>query len=240
MSSVSDIFNALQIQKSEYAVYAGFDEPLIKSGVGYIEQIHVFVSEKVDVNPPLLKELGKLFSPFSSILFTGSSWYRMPILKAGVDEDVWDFDELTYFTASRFADGGSSAKTPLTVISLSQTPRMAEDPTVFLPGGFSSGDGEKDEERKPRKDEGDKGDNGDADKGNKDDKDSDDDPENLFEDQGGTIAGPAEIFFEIVSMVYPIHDNLKAFQTVKMDGSLAIKVVLHSYLSDYSLIKSDV
>jgi hypothetical protein len=122
MSSVSEIFDRLQIQKSEYAVYAGFDESLIKSGVGYLEQIHVFVSAEVDANSPLLAELGRLFSPFSSILFTGSSWYRMPVFKAGVDGDIWDFDELTYFTASKFADGGSSAKTPLTVISLSQTP----------------------------------------------------------------------------------------------------------------------
>jgi len=241
MSSVSEILDRSQIQKSEYAVYAGFDEFLIKSGVGYIEQIHVFVSAEVDANSPLLAELGRLFSPFSSILFTGSSRYRMPVFKAGVDGDVWNFDELTYFTASQFADGGSGAKTPLTVISLSQTPRPAEGPTSLSRGGSSSGDGEKNEERKSRKGkERDRGDNDEADKGDKNDEDPDDDPEDPFEDRGGTIAGPAKIFFEIVSKVYPIHDSLNVFQTLKMEGGLTIKVVLHSYLRDYSLIKSNV
>jgi hypothetical protein len=238
MSSVSDIFDRSQIQQSEYAVYAGFDESLIKSGVGYLEQIHVFVSAKVDVNSPLLAELGRVFSPFSSILFTASYSYRMPVFKAGVDGDVWNFDELAYFTASKFADGGSSAKTPLTVISLSQTPRLADGPTGFSQGGSSNGDGEKNEKRRPKK--GKERDRGDNDKGDEDDKDPDDDDPQPFEDPGGTIAGPAKIFFEIVSNVYPIRDTLNAFQTLTIEGSLTIKVVLHSYLNDYSLINYNV
>jgi len=236
MSTVSEIFDRLQIQKSEYAVYAGFDESLIKSGVGYIEQIHVFVSAEVDANSSLLAELGRLFSPFSSILFTGSSWYHMPVFKPGVNGDVWNFDELTYFTASKFADGGSSAKTPLTVISLSQSPRLADGPTGFSQGG----DGKKNEERRPNKGkERDRGNNDEADKGDKN-EDPDDDPGEPFGDRGGTIAGPANFFFEIVSKVYPIHDSLNAFQTLIMEGSMTIKVVLYIYLSDCSLIKSNV
>jgi hypothetical protein len=243
MPSVFEIFDRSQIHKSKYAVYAGFDESLIKSGVGYIEQIHVFVSAEVDANSPLLAELGRLFSPFSSILFTSSSWYHMPVFKAGIDGDVWDFDELTYFTASKLADSGSSAKTPLTVISLSQTPRLADGLTGFSRGGSGNGDGEKNDERRPDKGkERDREDNDKADKGDKNDKDPDDDPEDPFEDRGGTIAGPAKIFFEIVSKLYPIHDSPNAFQVqiLTMDGNLTIKVVLHSSLSDYSLIKSNV
>jgi hypothetical protein len=238
MSSVSEIFSRSQIQQSEYAVYAGFDESLIESGVGYLEQIHVFVSAKVDADSPLLAELGGLFSPFSSILFTGSSSYRMPVFKAGVDGDVWNFDDLAYFIASKFADGGSSAKTPLTVISLAQTPRPADGPTGFLRGDSSNGDGEKNEKHRSKK--GKERDRGDNDKGDEDDQDPDDDDPEPFEDPGGTISGPAKIFFEIVSKVYPICNNLNPFQTVTMEGSLIIKVVLHSYLSDYSLINSNV
>jgi len=241
MKSVSEIFDRLQIQKSEYAVYAGFDESLIKSGVGYIEQIHVFILAEIDANSPLLAELGRLFSPFSSILFTGSSWYHMPVFKASADGDIWNFDELTYSTASKFADGGSNAKTPLTVISLSQTLRLADGPTGFSRGGASNGDGEKNEERRPKKGkERDRRDSDGGDKEDKNDEDSDDDPEEPFKNPGGTIPGPAKIFFEIVSKVYPIHDSLNDFQTLKMEGSLTIKVVLHSYLGDYSLIKSNV
>ena len=69
ISSVSEVFGKWQIQKSEYVILAGFDESLIKSGVGYLEQIHVFIIAEVDATSPLLSELGRLFSPFSSILF---------------------------------------------------------------------------------------------------------------------------------------------------------------------------
>ena len=225
MSSVSEIFDRLHIPKSEYAVYAGFDESLIKSGVGYLEQIHVFVSAEVDAHSPLLAELGGLFSPFSSILFTGSSWYHMPVFKAGADGDVWNLDELIYFTASKFADGGSSAKIPLTVISLSQTPGVTDGPTGFSRGGPSNGGGEKNKKAKKGKER----DRGDDDKGDKDNENPDDDPGELFDNGGGTIAGPAKIFFEIVShLIYPIRDSLNAVQTLTMDGSLTMKVVLHT------------
>jgi len=226
MSSVSKIFDRSQIQKSEYAVYAGFDESLIKSGVGYIEQIHVFISAEIDANSPLLAELGRLFSPFSSILFTGSSWYRMPVFKASADGDIWNFDELTYVTASKFADGGSSTETPLTVISLSQTPWLADGPTGFSRGGASNGDGEKNERRPKKGKERDRGDSDGGDKGDKNDKDPDDDPEEPFENSSRAIAGQANFFFEIISKVYPIHDSRGDFQTLKMEGSLTIKVVL--------------
>ena len=124
MSSVSGIFARWQIQKSEYVVHAGFDESLIKSGVGLLENIHEFVSAEVDATSTLLSELGRLFSPFSSSLFTESSSYRLPVFKD--DGSVWEFDELVYFATSKFADGGSSAKTPLTIISFSQTPCKAD------------------------------------------------------------------------------------------------------------------
>ena len=140
ISSVSEVFGRCKIQESEYAVHAGFDESLIKSGVGYLEQIHVFVFTEVDATSPLLPELGRLFSPFSSILFTESSSYHLPVFKD--DGSVWEFDELTYFTASKFADGGASAKTPLTIISLSQIPSLADSATGFSQSSSGSASGE--------------------------------------------------------------------------------------------------
>ena len=62
ISSVSEVFERWKFQKSEYVILAGFDESLIKSGVGYLEQIHVFVITEVDATSPLLSELGRLFS----------------------------------------------------------------------------------------------------------------------------------------------------------------------------------
>ena len=161
MSSVSKVFGRLKIQKSDYVVLAGFDESLIKSGIGYLEQIHVFILAEVDATSPLLSDLGKLFSPFSSILFTESSSYHLPVFKD--DGSVWEFDELVYFTASKFADGGSSAKTPLTIISLSQTPSLADGMASFSQSTSSgSGEGEKIKQRSEKGKERDMGDKDEA------------------------------------------------------------------------------
>ena len=221
ISSVSEVFDRWRIQKSKYVVHAGFDESLIKSGVGYLEQIHIFVFAEVDATSPLFSELGRLFSPFSSILFTESSSYHLPVFKD--DGSVWEFDELVYFTASKFADGGSSAKTPLTAISLSQTPNLADGMTGFSQSGSGSGEGEKNEKwRLEKGKERDMGDKDKADKGYEDDKDPSDDPEDPSGDQDGTIS------FEIASEVHPIHEQ-DTFQTLTMHGSLNIKVLLYHY-----------
>ena len=161
-----------------------------------------------------------MFSPFSSILFTESSSYHLPVFKD--DGSVWEFDELVYFTASKLADGGSSAKTPLTIISLSQTPNLADGMTGFSQSGSGSGEGEKDKEwRLEKGKERDTGDKDKADKECEDDKDPSDDPEGLPGDQDGIIS------FEIASEIHPIHEQ-NTFQTLTMHGSLTIKVLLYN------------
>jgi hypothetical protein len=232
---VSDVFNRWKIQESEYVVLAGFDESLIKSGVGYLEQIHVFVFGEVDATSPLLSELGRIFSPFSSILFTKSSSYHIPVFK---DEgDVWDFDELIYFTASKFADNGSSAKMPLTVISLSQASALTAGSSGFSQGGSGSGEGEKNKKR--RSDKGKERDRGDEDEADRDtnDEDPDEDPEEPSGDGTGANRRSAKISFEILSKIYPIQDKLNDIQTLTMDVDLTIKVILYHYRSIVLLIK---
>ena len=167
-----------------------------------------------------MSELGRLFSPFSSILFTESSSYHLPVFKD--DGSIWEFNELVYFTASKFADGGSSAKTPLTIISLSQNSNMANSTTGFPQSSSGRGDGEKNEKRRSDKGkERDTGDKDEADKGNKDNKDPSNDPEGV---QDGTIAasGPAKISFEISSEI-ELESN--TFQTLTMHGKLTIEVL---------------
>ena len=225
MPSVSEVFDKWEIQKSEYVIHAGFDESLIKSGVGFLEQIHVFILTEVDPTSPLLSKLGILFSPFSSILFTESSSYHLPVFKD--DGSVWEFDELVYFTASKFADGGSSAKTPLTIISLSQTPCLTDGMTGSSQSSSSSGSGEG-EKSKRRLEKGKERDTGDKDDADRDDRDPSDDPDDPPGDQDGTISvpGPTKISFEVASEIYPIRDEGIAFQTLTMHGSLTIKVLL--------------
>ena len=230
MSSVSEVFDRWQIQKSEYVIRAGFDESLITSGVGYLEQIHVFISAEVDATSSLLSELGKIFSPFSSILFTEFSSYHLPVFKN--DGNIWEFKELVYFTASKFADGGASAKTPLTVISLSQTSSPADGPTGSSQGGSGRGGGEKNEKQRSKKGkERERGDGGEGDKGDKGDKDPDDNPGEPSGDQGGTIAAPPKIFFEIDSRLSTVQEETNTFQTLTMQGDVTIKVLLYRYLS---------
>jgi hypothetical protein len=229
MSLVSEVFRKWQIQKSEYAVLAGFDESLIKSGVGYLEQIHVFIITEVDPSSPLLTELGRLFSPFSSTLFTESSSYRLPVFKD--DGSVWEFDELVYLTASKFADNGLSDKTPPTIISLSQTSESslaADGMTSFSQSEGSSGSGEGEKNKKLEKEKGKGGDTGDkAGKGN---KDSSDNPNNPPGDCAGQDS-PREIIIVVDSEIYHIQeqDGMGPSQTLTMRGSLIIEVFLNCY-----------
>ena len=230
ISFVSEVFDKWQIQKSEYIVLAGFDESLIKSSIGYLEQIHVFVVAEVDATSPLLSELGRLFSPFSSILFTESSSYRLPVLKD--DGSIWEFDELVYFTALKSADDGSIAKTPLSIISLSQTPSQADGPTDFSQSdsGTGSGEGEKNGNVDKGKERG-TGDKGDANKDNKDPSGNPDNPDNPPEGQNGITAGPAKITIIIDSDIHLIQDKKHPgpFQILTMCGSLTIEVCLYFY-----------
>jgi hypothetical protein len=228
MTLVSEVFDRWKMQNSEYVVLAGFDESLIKSGVGYLEQIHVFVTAEVDATSPLLSELGRLFSPFSSTLFTESSSYHLPVFKD--DGSVWEFDELVYFTASKFADGGSSTKTPLTIISLSQTPTsLADGTTGFSQSSSGSPGGEKNKRLEKGKGR-DTGDKDEADKVDKGPSDSDD-PDDPPGDRDGIISRPAEIFIDIDSEIHLIQDTSiqDIFQTLTMHGSLTIEVLFSSY-----------
>ena len=231
---VSEVFYRWKIQESEYVVQAGFDESLIKSGVGYLQQIHVFVSAEVDATSPLFSELGKIFSPFSSILFTESSLYYLPVFKD--DGNVWEFDELIYFTASKFADDGSSAVMPPTVISFSQNPHLADGPTAFSQDGSGNGEGKKQRPNKGK--ERDRGDEDKADEQGKSNKDPGGDGEKPPGD--GTISGSPKISFCIVSKINPIQDRQKAFQipvqdrpladfqTLTLKGALTIQVPFYS------------
>ena len=245
ISSVSEIFGRWKIQESEYVVLAGFDESLIKSGVGYLEQIHVFIIAEIDATSLLFSELGRLFSPFSSILFTESSSYYLPVFKVNGSE--WEFDELVYYTASKFADGGSGAKHPLSIISLAQTHSLpvADSTTDFAPSGSGSGDsgeGENNKEQRLEKSKGrDTGDEKDED--NKDNKDPSGDPNDPQGDQEGIVDGPA-IIFNITSIIHLKEDEQStlqtltkdeytkqnAFQILNMNGTLTLKVFNYHYI----------
>jgi hypothetical protein len=180
-----------------------------------------------------LSELGRLFSPFSSILFTESHSYRLPVFKD--DGSLWEFDELVHFTASKFVNGGSSAKTPLTIISLSQTP-SGSLPDGITGSSQSSSESSSQEGEKPEK-KGKERDMGDKDEADKDDEDSYDNPEDPPGDQDSD-AKPRGISFKITSEIIQdsqttsdseTQDKQNIFQTITMSGGLTIEVFLYNY-----------
>jgi len=121
---------------------------------------------------------------------------------------------------------------PLTVISLSQTPSLAVSPTGFSQGGSGSGRGEKNKWRSEKGKERDREDEDEADKGDKNNRHPDEiDPEDPSGNGSGNNPRSVEISFEILSKIYPIQDQLNDIQTLTMDGSLTITVLLYCYLS---------
>lgn len=108
------------IQKSQYTVLAGFDESLIEDGIGYLEQVHIFTSADVAANSTLLADLGRILSPFPSILFTESSYpHLLPVFKP--DGTAWELDKFLLETASKIVDHGSTEAMYPAITSLSQT-----------------------------------------------------------------------------------------------------------------------
>ena len=172
-----------------------------------------------------MTELGELFSPFSSILFTESSSYRLPVFKD--DGSEWEFDELVYLTASKFADDGSSTKTPPTIISLNN---QNSSSGFVQPKGSSGGSGGSGEGEKNKKlDRGEKRDKGD--KADKDNKDSSDKPNDPPGDGDRIPAGqdsPPEIVIVVDSEIYHNQEQDKGpYQTLTMRSSLTIEVFFY-------------
>ena len=197
------------IPESDYYILAGFDELLIKSGVGHLEQVHIFVSTEVNASSPLLSELGKICSPFSSRLFTESSSYLLPIYKD--DGTVLEFNELVRLTALKFADGRYSGKLPITMMNSS--PPGGQDHQVVSSGqgiGGHSNSGQ--------------GSGGHSD--------------GVFGGGGGGSGGgggasdmgnryqPKRISFEINSYLHPSRDDQNFSQILTTDGCLTLQVLL--------------
>ena len=186
---------------------------------------------EVDPSSSLLTELGRLFSPFSSTLFTESSSYRLPVFKD--DGSEWEFDELVYLTVSKFADEGSSAKTPPTIISLNnQNSSSSDGSSQFNGGGSGSGDSEREKDknksgkRKETGDKPDKNNNGSSDKPTDNDPPGDGDGIPAASGQDS----PRAITIAVESEIYHNQEQEKGpSQTLTILGSLNIQVFLNCY-----------
>ena len=234
---IDSVFLRRGIQKSQYAVLAGFDEPPIQDGIGCLEQVHIFTSADVAADSTLLDDLGKILSPFPSVLFTESSHpYLLPVFKP--DGTVWKFDEFLLETASKLADHASTVAMYPTITSLSQTS-----------GGATSGGGNSQESSGPDNEqkagdntenkngnnpweEGQRGDKrGEGRDENPDDPGDPDDDPTPEAPSSSSVLGPVR--FEVSSELcfdYNNLDNSSHSQLLNVVGDLTIQVNQSSWL----------
>lgn len=227
---VAEEFLKWNVKTSQYAIHAGFDNTLLQEGIGYLEQIHVFTSIDVPPESPLLASLGRIFSPFSSILYAKSSHYRLPVYKTDYDETCWEFDELVFETAAKFADRGTSAAKHPTVISLCQD----GDGGATTGSGTQSGrpdkdngrEGNKRNTRRNRDQEGDGEDENENGDDNRPGENPDEPPDSPTEPEA-TIR-PITVSFNVSSEIYSAklkdESNPKIFQHLTLQGDLTIHV----------------
>lgn len=214
------VFSEWHINESQYAVYAGFDESLIQKGVGYLEQIHVFTSARVETNSPLLSVLGKIFSPFPAILFTESSSHQILVFKD--DGSAWDFDELVFSQASKFVDAGSTVTMLTTETSLAGSTLKDNASGVVSQGSTADGEGGDNENGEQdddgRREKGDAGDDSNRDDGGPPGGDP------IRNDE--TDAELPRVSFDVLAQIYTGGDRLdpKIFQVLQMQGALTITV----------------
>jgi len=240
---VNSVMHAHGIMPFQYAIFAGFNESLIRKGVGYLQQAHIVSSVDVDAESPLFTQLGKLFSPYSAELFTPSTRTRLPVFKE--DGTEWDFNELTFATASKVIDHGSSGTAHPTMISFengqhsgrkanedneeSSSKRHGDRETSDGKGQDEKGDhsnnsnGKKDSSRDEDSGKGNSGnqDNGGRDFGGGKGLDGIEEP-NPSGDSSKTT-GPHLISYSVTSNLCSIH-SLQPFQHIKCEGEVSIQV----------------
>ena len=119
----------LSFQIHDYRIFAGFDEHLVQAEIGFLEQIHLFVpSDPAEIHF-LLSLLSVLFVPFSAIIFTKTSQYRIPLSTNEVTQPYAFIDNLNRKSGCAYP----------TAVSLSQWPGTRESANLFHPSGVSNG-----------------------------------------------------------------------------------------------------
>ena len=101
-AEIKAAFLDLSILESQYIVLAGFNEALIQSGFGYLEEIHVFCFVEIPHSSILLTKLGKVLTPYPGIIFTPASGYKTPVFRD--DGTIWDYDDLTLDCTKQYSD----------------------------------------------------------------------------------------------------------------------------------------
>ena len=227
-------FSHSVIPEMDYILLAGFNESVIHSGIGYLQEIHVLSRSKFPPDTALLLALGKIFSPFPGMIFTTMPpyCYKTPVFTREGEVQGWDeillLQTFTYVTLQK-----EDAVPEMELISA--TNLSANEGNASSGSGSTGGENannKKEEENIPQKGET-------RDDHIDDDKDFDNDSE------GGDPHGPGlegsstthlpRISFNIQAEIYPsippklasepLPDKpIKHFQVLQLQGSISVQV----------------
>ena len=238
--AIEAVFKDFKISRSEYGVLAGFNEALMRSGTGYLQEIHIFCS--VDITQRVesfVTKLGKILSPLPGTLFTPSSMHRIPVFR--IDGTVLSWDELAFSRMERYADIRSAVgPTSIQVVSCPQG-SWSDDGTSAPLGSGSSGNELKDSDC-DKKDTDDAGNDEGEDEKSGDREDNDGNPDDEEPDDptnGSSTSVLPVVSFDAQAKVYAnTADTVasKVFQELQVNGRLIIQV---SCIVLFSLPKID-
>jgi len=243
-TAIQTAFADFQISRSEYAVLAGFNEALVRSGTGYLSEIHIFCFvDIVERAESFVTKLGKILSPLPGALLTPSSMYRIPVFKN--DETVLSWDELVFSRTEGYADICSAvAPTSIQVVSCPQGSSSWSNGGTSAPLGLSENELKgSDSDNKGTDDEGneegedEKSGDREGDDGNADDEDPDDPTDGSLTSLLPVVSfdAQAKVYANTADTVSP-----KVLQKLQVNGRLMIQVscLLFSRPENFNASKS--
>jgi len=212
--------------ESQYAVLAGFDEPLVRSGFGYLEEIHIFCCVEISHSPNFLSKLGEILTPYPGIIFTPSSGYKTPVFKD--DGTISDYEDLSLHRAKthstiRAKEILHSELYAFTSLSESQ-PSISVTASGCSEGGGNDNHGGTGEDKgRGRSDDH----NDDCERNNSPDDSKPEDDQDDPDDAGKGNPSTPSISLDIQAKLFKGTGNSsssKPFQVLEINGTLVIRV----------------
>ena len=143
-TEIEDAFLSYFVTQDDYRIFAGFNQEVIESGIGYVEEIHVFISYKPPQLISLLSRLETICSPFPVAIFTPTSIHRLP-----------SWSSVSVFTNNPNSKAGHGF--PLAIsLSCSSPGGLGETVKSNGPGESNRKSGSENKKGKERREEGDR------------------------------------------------------------------------------------
>jgi hypothetical protein len=88
----------------DYFLQVGYNESLIRRGVGHLQEIHLHVNTSIPFNSPIFESLGKAFSPFPGVVWMPGQ--SQPTAVFNGDDTEYNRDSLVLSRTERFHRNG--------------------------------------------------------------------------------------------------------------------------------------